>query len=304
LYDTPPNYAIITPSRGCPFNCAYCAQKTINDGRKKVECRSVDDIFNEMIDKWERFGIRHFAFYADFLLWRYDQFFIPLLERIANTKNVYFRLYAPEGLDVSLLAQSQHLIDLLKKANFQKIYLPCESIDDDYLTSLNRKHVKLEDFVKAVKMCEKAGFNMRNLDVNAFVLYGLPGETVDRVVKTIMFVSEIVGSIIPMLFTPVPSTQIFKQHLPYFQSRGWDKDLHLLNGKLYPFIEMNEGSIDDYVDMQRLMYTLNAHYRSESFQIFGDTNVAKSFRDNIQNGFEDFLEGYQKTSTMFLNEKK
>jgi len=296
LYEKPPDYAIITPSRGCPFNCAYCAQKTINDGRKNVEYRSVDDIYNEMIYKWERYGIRDFAFYADFLLWRFDQFFIPLLERVANTENVNFRLYAPEGLDVSLLSQSQRLVDFLKKANFQKIYLPCESIDDNYLKSLNRKHVKLEDFVKAAKMCEKAGFDMRNLDVNAFVLYGLPEETVDRVVKTILFVSDIVGSIIPMLFTPVPSTQIYKQYLPYFQSRGWDKDLHMLNGKLYPFVEMNEGSINDYVDMQRLMYTLNAHYRSESFQIFGDTKVAESFRDNIQNGFEEFLEGYKDTS--------
>ena len=32
LYEIPPDYAILTPSRGCPFNCAYCAQKTINNG--------------------------------------------------------------------------------------------------------------------------------------------------------------------------------------------------------------------------------------------------------------------------------
>ena len=35
------------------------------------------------MDKWESFGIRDFAFYADFLLWRYRQNFIPLLERVA-----------------------------------------------------------------------------------------------------------------------------------------------------------------------------------------------------------------------------
>jgi radical SAM superfamily enzyme YgiQ (UPF0313 family) len=171
--------------------------------------------------------------------------------------------------------------------------LPCESIDDEYLRELNRKHVHLEDFVKAVRMCEKAGFRLRNLDVNAFVLYGLPGESVDRVVKTILFVSEIVGSIIPMLFTPVPTTRIYKKYLSYFRAHGWDRELHLLNGKLYPFLAMNEGFIGDYIDMQRLMFTLNAHYRDKSFQIFGKSKVAAAFRDTVGNGFEEYINQYQ-----------
>jgi radical SAM superfamily enzyme YgiQ (UPF0313 family) len=142
-------------------------------------------------------------------------------------------------------------------------------------------------------MCEKAGFQLRNLDVNAFVLYGLPNERVDRVVKTSLFVSEVVGSIIPMLFTPVPSTAIYREYLPYFRERAWDKQLHLLNGKLYPFLELNEGSISDYIDLQRLMFTLNAHYRSESFRMFGDTRVSFALRENVRNGFEAFVRHYK-----------
>jgi radical SAM superfamily enzyme YgiQ (UPF0313 family) len=294
LYQIHPTYAILTPSRGCPNNCAYCAQKTINDGRIKVEFREPKNVYAEMRDKWEKFGIRDFAFYADFLLWEYDKFFIPLLEMIGATKDVKFRIYAPEGLDVRYLSQSQKLVDALKKANLQKVYLPCESIDEEYIKTLNRKHVKLEHFVKAAKMCEKAGFPLRNMDVNAFLLYGLPGESVDRVVKSIMFVSEIVGSIIPMLFTPVPSTQLYKNFLPFIQERGWDRDLQMLNGKLFPFLEMNEGSVHDYVDMQRLMFTLNSHYRNNSFQLFGDTKVSMAVRDNVRNGFEQFIQEYKK----------
>ena len=70
LYDQPPSYAIITPGRGCPFNCAYCAQKAINAGMQKVRFRSPDDILAEMKSKADRYGIRDFAFYADFLLWQ------------------------------------------------------------------------------------------------------------------------------------------------------------------------------------------------------------------------------------------
>lgn len=293
LYETPPNYAIITPSRGCPFNCAYCAQKTINNGRKAVECRLVDDIYAEMMDKWERYGIRDFCFYADFLLWKPEENFIPLLEKISQTKSVRFRLYAPEGLDVKYLSRSQRLVDLLKAANMQKIYLPCENIDDQYLKTLNRKHVQLDDFVKAVRMCEKAGFRLRNMDVNAFILYGLPGERIEDIVKTTLFVSEIVGSIIPMLFTPVPTTKIYNDYLPFIQERGWDQQMQLLNGKLFPFRELNEGTMDDYVDLQRLMFTLNTHYRNESFRIFGETKVAEALRKNVSSGFGESINTYR-----------
>lgn len=294
LYEKTPSYAIITPSRGCPYHCSYCAQKTINNGRKIVDCRQVDDIYAEMMDKWKRFGIRDFCFYADFLLWKPEENLIPLLEKISQTKSVMFRLYAPEGLDVKFLSKSQKLVDLLKAANMQKIYLPCENIDDQYLTTLNRKHVKLDDFVRAVKMCEKAGFHLRNMEVNSFILYGLPGEKIDDVVKTTLFVSEIVGSIIPMLFTPVPTTKIYQEHLPYIQKRGWDQQLQMLNGKLFPFRDLNEGTIHDYVDLQRLMFSLNAQYRNESFRIFGETKVAEALRENVRNGFGEMIETYKK----------
>ena len=295
VYKQPPSYAIITPSRGCPYDCSYCAQRTINAGASTVRFRPPTDIVAEMKHKYENFGIRDFAFYADFLLIRWKENLLPVLKQIVETK-LPFRLYAPEGLDTRFLSQSQELIDWMKAAHFQKLYLPVESIDNTYVRSLNRKHVKLQHFVRAAKMCERAGFQLRNLDVNAFVLYGLPGESIDRVVKTVLFVSELVGSIIPMLFTPVPSTALFREHLPFFKQRGWDRDLHMLNGKLLPFLDTFEGSITDYIDLQRLMFTLNAHYRSESFSVFGASKVAGAFRENIRNNFDEFIALYKDTA--------
>ena len=99
-----------------------------------------------------------------------------------------------------------------------------------------------------------------------------------------------------MLFTPVPTTQIYDAHLPYFRERGWDEDLHMLNGKLYPFLSMNEGSVEDYLDLQRLMFTLNTHYRSRSFQVFGDSRVSTAFRDNLSNGFERVINGFRESN--------
>jgi len=297
FYERPPRYAIITPARGCPFNCAYCAQKVINNGRKATEFRNPEDVVAEMRDKYERFGIKGFAFYADQLLWRPEENLGKVLELVVQEK-LPFRLHAPEGLDTRQLSKSQSFVDLLKKARFQKIYLPLENIDESYLAMMNRKHVKPDHYVKAVEMCEKAGFRTRNMAVNTFVLYGLPGETIDSVVKTILFASEVSGSIIPMLFTPVPGSLIYRRHEDYIKARGWHERLEMLNGKIFPFLEMNEGSIEDYIDLQRLMYTLNAHYRSKSFRIFGKTAVSVCFRENISNGF------YERVLKEFDKEKR
>ncbi len=294
LYKTKPSYAIITPSRGCPFDCTYCAQNTINGGTRAVRFRNPGDIVAEMKDKADRYGMRDFAFYSDFLLWKWRDNLLPILKELAASRSKYWwRLYAPEGLDTRFLSQDQELLDTMKAAGFQKIYLPVESIDDSYLRMLNRRHVKLEHFVKATEMCGKAGFRLRNLEVNAFVLYGLPHEQIDHVVKTVRFVSEVCGSIIPMLFAPVPSTGIFREWLPWLKERGWHRRLERLNGKLYPFLEVNEGGVDDYIDLQRLMFTLNQHFRSRSFQIFGESRVSQAFLDNLRNGFEEFLRQYK-----------
>lgn len=303
LYARPPTYAVITPSRGCPHNCAYCAQRTLNNGVRRVRHRDPVDMLDEMKHKHDTWGIRDFAFYADALLVGHRTHFMRLLKMIAE-QDLPFRLHAPEGLDPRPIARSQELAELLKATHFEKVYLPVESIDERYLRSLNRRHARLGDVVTAAERLRNAGFKPRNMDINAFVLYGLPGEKIDNVVKTIMFVSEAIGSIIPMLFTPVPGTRLYRDYLPWFRQRGWDRDLHMLNGKLYPFLEMNEGSVADYVDLQRLMYMLNAHYRDRSFQLFADSSVSAAFRENLNNGFEAVLKRHKSRAARRLARRK
>lgn len=79
---------------------------------------------------------------------------------------------------------------------------------------VNWRHETLDHFARAVHHCKQAGFRPRNMELNALILYGLPGETIDAVVKTILYLSDLVGSIIPMLFAPVTTTQVYQEHLP------------------------------------------------------------------------------------------
>src|SRR6185436_2751800 len=101
IYSVKPRYAIITGSRGCPFDCAYCAQLTLNHDNRKVRHRSPEDIADEIAQKQKDFGISEFAFYEDNLLFNRDDF-LARLEAIRQ-RGLKITIYAPEGIEPRLV---------------------------------------------------------------------------------------------------------------------------------------------------------------------------------------------------------
>src|SRR5262249_54615637 len=127
----------------------------------------------------------------------------------------------------------------------------------------------------------EAGYKLNCQDINCFFLFGLPDEDLQAVYDTLVFASSRVGSVIPMLFTPVPSTPMFEMYRGYIEEKGFD--FHHLNGKLLPFLDYNRQkykslSVRDYYALEGLMWRINAKVRSESFNLGGSGRVAQTFR--------------------------
>jgi len=113
-----------------------------------------------------------------------------------------------------------------------------------------------------VAIAQECGFRVGAQDLNAFVLFGMPGEDLQAVVNTALYASHRVGLVVPMLFTPVPGSMMFEQHRGYLmEEMGWDLDQ--LNGKLLPFLEYNRRwtprlRASDYVELEAFMMRLNS----------------------------------------------
>ena len=213
-----PPYAILTTTRGCPFNCVYCAQHAYNlydneqvrealwtdeQGQRIAVCtRGSGETLREIRDKFHRYGIRQFAFYEDNFLIERDHF-RAILEGIVSDPDLRgnVHLHAPEGVEVRLIDAS--LARLMRQAGFERVYLPLENINADVIKSWNRSHSNVQMFERAVQNCLDVGFILRNMQVNAFILFGTPGEDIRDVVDSVIFASGRIGSMIPMLFTPV-----------------------------------------------------------------------------------------------------
>jgi len=274
-----PSYALITGSRGCPFNCAYCAQLTLNGGLRRVRHRPTSDIANEIEDKVRSYGVREFAFYEDNLLIQRSEF-VALMNEIIN-RGLRIRLYAPEGMEPRLV--DDDLMRLMKEAGFQKIHLALETIDEAISQSWNRRHARFWQFERAVDICRRYFATSKQEGVNAFVLFGMPGEDLQAVVNTALYAAQRAGSVIPMLFTPVPGSDLFEHFRHYLlHERGWD--LQDLNGKLLPFLEYNQQRYpdlraSDYLKLEAFMAHLNnGKVRHQSFSFAHEGPVARGFR--------------------------
>ncbi len=273
-----PRYTILTTSRGCPFKCAYCAANVLNEGRR-VWKRPFESAYEE-VKYWFARGIREFCFYEDNLLLGKNNF-IELIQRIADDRDLEgIELHAPEGIEVRLL--HPHVVDLMRRAGFQRLYLPLESVDARMQREWDRTHTNMDKFFYALYNAVDAGYKLHCQEINCFVLFGLPDEDLQAVYDTLVFASSRVGSVIPMLFTPVPSTPIFDNHRRYFEEKGFD--LQHLNGKLLPFLDYNRRKYPgltarDYLALEGLMWRVNAKVRSESFNLGGSGRVSECFRE-------------------------
>lgn len=282
IYQVKPTYALITGSRGCPFNCAYCAQLKLNDNNRKMRYRSPEDVADELAVKQLQYGIREIAFYEDNLLFNREDF-IARLDALEE-RGLKFTIYAPEGIEPRLLEYD--LLVRMRNAGFEKIHLALETIDNDISKSWNRRQATIEKFDHAVDVAEDAGFRVGGQDLNAFTIFGMPGENLQAVVDTALYASQRVGSVVPMLFTPVPGSMMFETHEEYlFSEMGWD--LQDLNGKLLPFLEYNQRyypslQASDYLELENFMYHLNSSkVYQERFDFAKSNPVAETFRKVI-----------------------
>lgn len=269
IYSTFPKYSLITGSRGCPFDCGYCAQLRLNQGNRKVRDRGPEEVAGEMWEKFDKYGVHEFAFYEDNLLFN-RQDFLDRLEAIRKRfGNNKITIYAPEGIEPRLV--EYEMMSLMRKTGFKKIHLALETIDNEIAKHWNRRQATIEKFDKAIDVLQQAGFKIGGQDINAFVLFGMPEENIQAAMNTALYASTRVGSVVPMLFTPVPGSIMFEKYLPYLrehyegnhESTKPFRDLHLLNGKLLPFLKYNQEKYpnlkaSDYLDIESLMMHLNS----------------------------------------------
>ncbi|MFC1840402.1 B12-binding domain-containing radical SAM protein [Thermodesulfobacteriota bacterium] len=196
------DYICLLTSTGCPFNCKYCASNFLYPSFSR---RDPGDVVRE-IEYWnKRNHIIDFAFYDDALLVDSESHIIRILEKIRQ-KGLKVRFHTPNAIHVKEI--SYDIAALLFSSGFKTIRLGLETSDFNIHNRLDNK-VSQGDFERAVKNLFNSGYGRK--DIGAYILMGLPGQSVESVADTIKFADK--SGAIPYLaeYSPLPGTPLWEE---------------------------------------------------------------------------------------------
>lgn len=158
------NYPLVT-SRGCPYNCLYCAVRLVSG--RIFRSHSPERVVKELELAKVKYQIDRFEVYDD-----------TFTQNIERAKSICLFLLKRK-LGLSWMCENgiradridKELIRLMKKAGCQEIWLGIESLDPEVFKLVN-KGEKIESILSAVKLAKKVG-----MKVSGFFIIGLPGST-------------------------------------------------------------------------------------------------------------------------------
>ncbi len=198
------NYVPLLSSRGCPFNCDYCASRLLEPRRM---LRTAESVVNEIAYWNKKYKIRDFVLYDDAFLVDAENHAIPVLEKIINT-GLKVRFHTPNAVHIrGITPQSARL---MRQAGFHTLRLGLETMEFEHRQSIDRK-VSEEDFTRAINCLKEAGFERRQ--VGAYLLAGLPDQSLESIMSSIRIVKE--HGITPVIayYTPIPQTKLWARAL-------------------------------------------------------------------------------------------
>lgn len=193
-------YVCLMTSRGCPFSCPYCASRLL---QPRFRTRSPENIVAEIRHWHARYGVRDFAFYDDALLVGFEQRLGPVLEECLR-EGWKLRFHTPNALHLREINPGRAA--LLFRGGFRTVRLGLETTDWGLQQAWGGK-VDQEILLTAVSALKDAGFETSQLEV--YLLAGLPGQSVENIIRSIREVRQLGLRIRLAEYSPVPGTPLW-----------------------------------------------------------------------------------------------
>jgi len=259
-------YLCLLTSRGCPYNCSFCAQARI---AMHFRQRSPLAVVKEITDQYKKYRIRDFAFYDDALFINKEKHIKPILRDLIGL-HLPLRLHTPNGLFTREI--DSELAGLMFRSNFKTVRLSFETANENRRKDMYNK-ISNEGLCKAVENLLAAGYQARDLE--AYIIMGLPGQTIDEVLESMLFVNRLGMQISLSSFSPIPGTLDFRRAV---ESGLIDPDIDplLTNKAIFP-IKTAELNYESYIKVRIFSQLLNEAARKE-LSPFSDPLIGNSLK--------------------------
>lgn len=198
-------FTAILTSRGCPYNCSYCASKLLY---KKYIRRPFLSVIEEMENLINNFQTKDIIFYDDALLVDPENHIIPILQQILS-KNYKLRFHVPNGLHLRNI--SEKLAGLMISTGFKILRFGFEYYD----RLLQEKDGKItnREFKEKINILRKSGFTNEDIGIN--VMAGTPGQTFEDAFDTVKFIQDTGLKMYVSEYSPIPGTKLWNKAVEF-----------------------------------------------------------------------------------------
>lgn len=192
---------MIITSRGCPHRCAYCSSHLVMG--TSFRTRTPEAILTEMMVCQKQYGIEAFDIEDDNFTFdqeRAKRLMSLIIETFGEGK---IELSAMNG--ISFASLDGELLKLMKRTGFSTINLSYVSTDPSTKERMGRPKPATE-FDKILEKAEQIG-----LHVIAYAILGMPGQTIEEMVDTLIYLMGKKVLIGPSIYYPTPGTPLFER---------------------------------------------------------------------------------------------
>lgn len=224
LYSQIP-FAPVLTSTGCPYRCSYCAASLLYDGFVQLDPSHVINEIKELYG----IGVRDFAFYDDALLVNAGSRLKVVLREVIKS-GMEIRFHCPNGIHARFI--DDELAGLMFKSGFTTLRLSLETVNSERQLKTGGK-ITSDIFISAVRNLKRAGFTKEQVGV--YLMYGLPGQTLDEVGEGVAFLKGLGVRINLTEFSPIPGTSSWEE----LRNKGVitdDIDPLLTNNSVYSYL--------------------------------------------------------------------
>lgn len=192
--------ASIFSSRGCPFQCAFCASHCV--WTRQVRFRSYQGVLDEFEQVAKDLKIDFIKFSDDTFGLKKDWILSFCQEKMKKS------IATPWGCNVRVNTIDEEMLKWMKRAGCKEVWAGVESGSPKILQDM-KKGITVDQVKKAFKITKEMGFFRR-----AYILLGMPNESYEDIKMTEELIDEIKPDQVGFtILAPYPGTEFYNPEI-------------------------------------------------------------------------------------------
>ncbi len=198
LRGVPIRAAIVMASRGCPYQCTFCAcNKAFG---RRVRYRSFENIKKEVELLKNKYNVEAIWFADDTMTVNYDH--VRKICQLMKEEKMYWG--AQSRVDLT----REEIVKLMKESGCLQLDFGIESGTQRVLDEIINKQINLDQVQEAFRLCRKYGIR-----THAAFMIGFPTEGREEMIQTFDFARKIKANWYAFsIFTPLPGTYLYDHY--------------------------------------------------------------------------------------------